>query len=168
MKRQKDEFIQIHVIHSKSRKATEITLNQRVIHYSSYLLGVDGHLKNGALVVKQRVLRYDEDPAAGVKNLENFALFCGNKETGDIVNGVKGKDHRSFKLPCKITHIRINPCGNVCILVFCLLPELQILVVLSKGFYKYMDLSWTSSTLRVGWKATWWTRVLEISLNRHL
>lgn len=25
------------------------------------------------------VLRYDEDPLAGVKNFENFALFCRNK-----------------------------------------------------------------------------------------
>lgn len=40
--------------------------------------------------MKQRVLRYDEDSLTGVKNFENFALVCGNKEEDDIVNGVEG------------------------------------------------------------------------------
>lgn len=41
-----------------------------------YLLGVDGHVQNGALVAKERILGYDEDPLAGVKNFEYFALVC--------------------------------------------------------------------------------------------
>lgn len=36
--------------------------------------------------MKQRVLRYDEDPLTGVKNFENFALFCRNKEREDDEN----------------------------------------------------------------------------------
>lgn len=34
------------------------------------------------------VLRYDEDPLAGVKDFENFALFCRNKGE-DSVNGTE-------------------------------------------------------------------------------
>lgn len=80
-------YITFHLINGLS---TEITpLYHTVYHYSSYLLGVDGHVENGALIVKQRVLRYDEDPLAAVKNFENFALVCRNKEE-DIVNGVEG------------------------------------------------------------------------------
>lgn len=40
--------------------------------------------------MKQGVLRYDEDPLTGVKNFENFALFCRNEEGEDTVNGVEG------------------------------------------------------------------------------
>ncbi len=54
--------------------------------------------------MKQRVLRYDEDPLAGVKNFENFALLCRNKEREDIVNGVEGwiteKDTNIFGVMC--------------------------------------------------------------------
>lgn len=92
------------IIYGESQNATEITLYHIVYHYSSYLLRVDGHVQNGAFIVKQRVLRYDEDPLAGVKNFENFALFCRNKEGEDIRNGGAITGLQSSKHICKRRH----------------------------------------------------------------
>lgn len=62
------------------------------------------------------VLRYDEDPLAGVKNFENFALFCRNKGE-DSVNGVERPLHTH--LPNTEKDMKHPRCHVLKICAFC-------------------------------------------------
>lgn len=120
--------------------------------------------------MKQRVLRDDEDPLTGVKNFENFALFCRNKEREDGANKwvrpwITGwqASRLIWKESAQIRHMKrcIHSWCQISELVYYsnpFFPELQPLCCCPECFISMWIWLVTVCPLKGGWKAKGKTR----------